>query len=159
MLRDLCNEVPIQAVAHKYSIPRGFVQTLAQTCEGFAVGMVLFCERMNWTMLKSLLSHMTDRLRAGAQADLLDLARIPYVKSRTARIFWENGYTSVRAVAEADPEELVPILALANPKRLKVYGDDEEKYLGKMRLKAGVITSAAMRIWAVEQVVDVEGDM
>ena len=159
MLRDLCNEVPIQAVARKYDIPRGFVQTLAQTCEGFAAGMVLFCERMGWGMLKSLLSHMTDRLRAGAQADLLDLAKIPYIKSRTARVFWENGYTSVRAVAEADAKDLVPILVLANPKKMKIYGDDEDKYQRKMMLKAEVITSAANRIWTMEQQVDVGADM
>ena len=57
-LRDLCNEVPIHVVAKKYDIPRGFVQTLAQTCEGFAVGMISFCDRMGWGMLKSVLEHM-----------------------------------------------------------------------------------------------------
>ena len=159
MLRDLCNEVPIQVVARKYDIPRGFVQTLAHTCEGFAAGMVLFCERMGWGMLKCVLEHMTDRLRAGARADLLDLARIPYIKSRTARVFWENGYTSIRAIAEADAEDLVPILALVNPKKTKTYGDDEDKYQQKMLLKAGIITSAANRLWAMDQQVDVETDM
>lgn len=45
-LRDLCNEVPVHTVAHKFEIPRGFVQTLAQTCEGFAAGMVQFCDTL-----------------------------------------------------------------------------------------------------------------
>ena len=111
-LRDLCNEVPIHAVARKYDIPRGFVQTLAQTCEGFAAGMISFCDRMGWGMLKSVLDHMHDRLKAGAKADLLELAQISYVKSRTARVFWENGLKSARAVAEVDPKDLVPILLL-----------------------------------------------
>ncbi|KAG5989316.1 hypothetical protein E4U54_004358, partial [Claviceps lovelessii] len=47
-LRDLCNEVPIHAVARKYDMPRGSVQTLSQTCQGFAAGMVKFCEHMDW---------------------------------------------------------------------------------------------------------------
>ena len=47
-LRDLCNEVPIHRVAQKYDMPRGSVQTLAQTCEGFAAGMIKFCENMDW---------------------------------------------------------------------------------------------------------------
>lgn len=47
-LRDLCNEVPIHAVARKYDMPRGAVQNLAQTCQGFAAGMVKFCESMGW---------------------------------------------------------------------------------------------------------------
>lgn len=113
-LRDLCNEVPIHVVARRFDVPRGHVQTLAQTCEGFAAGMILFCDRMGWGMLKAALEHMSDRLKAGAKADLLDLAQIPFVKSRTARIFWENGLKSLNIVAEADPKDLVPILLLVS---------------------------------------------
>ncbi|KAL8777786.1 MAG: hypothetical protein Q9213_007710 [Squamulea squamosa] len=111
-LRDLCNEVPIPSVARKFEIPRGLVQTLAQTCEGFAAGMIQFYDIMGWGMLKSVLEHMSDRLKAGARADLLDLARIPFVKSRTARVFWENGMRSLRTVAEAEAKDLVPLLLL-----------------------------------------------
>ena len=113
-LRDLCNELPIHAVARKYKTPRGFVQNLAQTCEGFAAGMVKFCDRMGIGMLRSVLDHMSDRLKAGAKADLLELAKIPFVKSRTARVFWENGMRSLRAVAEASPTDIVPILLLVS---------------------------------------------
>jgi DNA polymerase theta len=64
-LRDLCNEMPVHAVARKYDIPRGMVQNLAQTCHGFAAGMIKFCERMNWGALVAVLDHFSDRLRAG----------------------------------------------------------------------------------------------
>lgn len=64
-LRDLCNEVPIFAVARKYDLPRGAVQSLAQTCHGFAAGMIKFCERMNWGALVAVLDHFSDRLKAG----------------------------------------------------------------------------------------------
>ena len=111
-LRDLCNEMPIHLVARKFEVPRGFVQTLAQICEGFAAGMIKFCETMGWGMLKAALEHMSDRLKAGAQADLLELAKVPFVKSRTARVFWENGYKGLRSVSEADPKDLVPVLLL-----------------------------------------------
>lgn len=47
-LRDLCNEVPVHQVAQKYDVPRGAVQNLAQTCEGFAAAMIKFCEQMDW---------------------------------------------------------------------------------------------------------------
>lgn len=123
-LRDLCNEVPIHMVARKYEIDRGFVQTLAQTCEGFAAGMIYFCDTMGWGMLKSVLEHMSDRLKAGARADLLDLARIPYVKSRTARVFWENGMRSLRAVAAADTKELVPLLLLVTSMSVGLGSND-----------------------------------
>ena len=104
--------MPVHLVARKYEVPRGFVQNLAQICEGFAAGMIKFCERMGWGMLKAALEHMSDRLQAGARADLLELAKIPFVKSRTARVFWENGYKGLRSVSEADPNDLVPTLLL-----------------------------------------------
>ena len=63
-------------------------------------------------MLKAALEHMIDRLKAGARADLLELARIPFVKSRTARVFWEHGMKSFSILAEADPKDLVPLLLL-----------------------------------------------
>ena len=127
-LRDLCNEVPIHIVAKKYEMQQGFVQTLVQTCKGFAAGMIKFCERMDWGMFRAVLQHMCNQLKAGAKADLLELAQIPFVKSLTARVFWENGMKSVRAIAAAESKDLVPILLLAQPKRSKINGDGEEKY-------------------------------
>lgn len=53
-LRDLCNEMPIHDVARKYDPARGVVQNLAQTCHGFAAGMIKFCERMNWGSLAAV---------------------------------------------------------------------------------------------------------
>ena len=158
-LRDLCNEVPIHMVAKKYEIQRGFVQTLAQTCEGFAAGMIKFCERMKWGMFRAVLEHMCDRLKAGAKADLLELAQIPFVKSRTARVFWENGMKSVSTIAAAEPKDLVPILLLAQPKRSKINGDGEEKYHQKMKLKAEIIVAAANRLWEHQQQEDIEMDI
>ena len=141
--------MPIHAVARKYGTSRGFVQTLAQTCEGFAAGTVQFCDRMGdrmgWGMLKSVLEHMSDRLRAGARADLLDLAKIPFVKSRTARVLWDNGFRSLMAVAEADPKDLVPTLLLVRSHRsfsYKVLTDDRLNrakldYLGETKRSSG----------------------
>jgi hypothetical protein len=64
-LRDLCDEMPIYAVARKYDLPRGIVQNLAQTCQGFAAGIIKFCERMDWGALAAVLDHFSDRLKAG----------------------------------------------------------------------------------------------
>lgn len=52
-LRDLCNEVPIHIVSRKFDVPRGTVQTLAQTCQGFAAGMIKFCQLMGWGYVTS----------------------------------------------------------------------------------------------------------
>jgi replicative superfamily II helicase len=146
-LRDLCNEVPIHAVAKKYEIPRGVVQTLSQTCHGFAAGMIKFCERMDWGALAAVLDHFSDRLKAGAKSDLLALAKIQYIKSRTARVFWENGFKTVALLAAADVKDIVPVLLQAQPKKIRTESFDEGKYLDKLMSKAKVISESANRIW------------
>lgn len=70
-LRDLCNEMPVHAVARKYDLPRGTIQNLAQTCHGFAAGMIKFCEKMDWGALAAVLDHYSDRLKAGTSIILL----------------------------------------------------------------------------------------
>lgn len=60
--------------------------------------------------MAAILDHYSDRLNAGAKSDLLALSKIAFVKSRTARVFYENGFKTVAAIANAEPKELVPIL-------------------------------------------------
>lgn len=134
--------MPIYAVAQKYHILRGVVQNLAQNCHGFAAGMIKLCERMRWGALAVVLDHFSDRLRAGmyigaakilkhlnvgswltftakgAKADLLALSQISFIKSRTARVFWENGFKTVGALAIADVNAILPILLMV---RLRLY--------------------------------------
>lgn len=38
----------MHAVSRKYGMPRGTVQNLSQACQGFAAGMIKFCETMGW---------------------------------------------------------------------------------------------------------------
>ncbi|QSZ29948.1 hypothetical protein DSL72_004466 [Monilinia vaccinii-corymbosi] len=146
-LRDLCNEMPVHAVARKYDLPRGTIQNLAQTCHGFAAGMIKFCEKMDWGALAAVLDHFSDRLKAGAKSDLLALAEITFIKSRTARIFWDNGYRTVGAIAGADSKELIPVLLMAQPRKLRLASDDEEKFHAKLLAKAAKIVESANRIW------------
>ncbi|KAK6452525.1 DNA polymerase theta [Trichoderma asperellum] len=149
-LRDLCNEMPIHMVARKYDSPRGSVQTLAQTCQGFAAGIIKFCEHMGWGIMAAALEHFSDRLMAGARTDLLALAKIPFIKSRTARVFWENGYRTVGAIANADPKELVLVLMQSQPNKLRIKGKADEKYEEKLLAKANVISASASRLWQVQ---------
>ena len=67
---------------------------------------------MNWGMMAAVLDHMRDRLEAGARADLLEMAQVPFVKSWTARLLRDNGFKNLRALAEAEPKDLVPVLMM-----------------------------------------------
>lgn len=155
-LRDLCNEMPVHMVARKYDMPRGTVQTLEQTCQGFAAGMVKFCEQMGWGAMAAILDHYSDRLRAGAKADLLALARVTFIKSRTARVFYDNGFKTVALLANADPKELVPILMQAQPTKLRLKSKDDQNYEEKLLAKAQIITDSANRLWQAEMQQDLD---
>ncbi|KAL6356458.1 hypothetical protein LRP88_10054 [Fusarium phalaenopsidis] len=155
-LRDLCNEVPIHLVARKYDVPRGTVQNLSQTCQGFAAGMIKFCEQMGWGVMAAALDHFSDRLIAGARADLLALAKIPFIKSRTARVFWENGFRTVATIANADPAELLPVLMQAQPNKIRLKGTDNDRYEEKLMVKAKVISDAANKIWRLQMQAELE---
>ncbi|KAJ5503623.1 Helicase C-terminal [Penicillium fimorum] len=158
-LRDLSNEIPLSTIAHRYKIPRGTVQTLAQQCHGFAAGIVKFCQRMNWGMMATVLDHMRDRLEAGARADLLEMTQVTFVKSWTARLLRDNGFRNLRALAEAEPKDLVPILMMANPRKAhksQLYPTEAERYAAKLLLKAETIIAHAIKIWEREMQIEVE---
>ena len=155
-LRDLCNEIPIHKISVRYSVARGSVQNLAQTCYGFAAGMIKFCQRMGWGMLAAVLEHMVDRLRAGARADLLEMAQVTHVQSRMARILWENGFKSMRALAEAEPTDLVPVMMLAQSSRLRMQGEARDRLILALKQKAEAMVSSANRLWARQQLVEIE---
>ncbi|KAJ5630057.1 Helicase C-terminal [Penicillium herquei] len=158
-LRDLSNEVPLSTIAQRYRIPRGTVQTLAQQCHGFAAGIVKFCQRMNWGMMAAVLDHMRDRLEAGARADLLEMAQVAYVKSWTARLLRDNGFRNLRALAEAEPKDLVPVLMMVNPRKTQknqLYPTEAERYAAKLLTKAETIVASANKIWDREMQVQIE---
>jgi len=62
-------------------------------------------------------------------------------------MFWDNGFKTVAAVANAEPEELVPILMQAQPNKVRLGDTDEQKYAQKLLAKAKVIADSANRIW------------
>jgi replicative superfamily II helicase len=156
-LRDLCNEMEVHKVSARYSVVRGMVQALAQSCHGFAAGMVKFSERMGWGMLAAVLEHMVDRLRAGARADLLEMAQVTHVKSRMARMLWENGFKSVQALAEAEATDIVPVMMLAQRKKLgQEEGEGREKLMQTMGRKAEMMIGSANKIWERQQVVELD---
>lgn len=63
------------------------------------------------------------------------------------RIFWDNGFKTVASVANAEPQELLPILMQAQPNKVRLEARDEQKYKDKLLAKAKVICDSANRIW------------
>lgn len=156
MLRELINERPVHVVAINYDIARGFIQQLSSTCRGFATTSATFCKVMGWTGLAVLLEHYSWRLDLGVKDDLMDLARIPFVKSYTARVFHENGLKTVAAVAAADVSLLRDALEKAQPKRLRLRREEEPKMAARLQERAEIVLAAARRIYEQECVVELE---
>ena len=63
-------------------------------------------------MLAAVLTHMQDRLEAGARADLLEMTQVTFVKGWTARLLRENGFQNLRVLAAAEPKDLIPVLMM-----------------------------------------------
>lgn len=97
--------------------------------------------------------------------DLLQLAQITYVKSQTARLFWEAGFRSVGAIAAANVNDIVPVLfqvfqfklesnpvfgltqCQAQPKTIRLDLIDERNNQQKLHTKAEIILKSANRLW------------
>ncbi|KAL0632288.1 hypothetical protein Q9L58_008851 [Maublancomyces gigas] len=156
MLRELINERPVHVVAANYDIARGFIQQLSSTCRGFATTSATFCKVMGWTGLAVLLEHYSWRLDLGVKDDLMELARIPFVKSYTARVFYENGLKTIEAVAAADVSVLRKALEMAQPKRLRLRQEEEVKMAARLQERAEIVLAAARRIYEQECVVELE---
>ena len=121
-------------------------------------------------MLAAVLDHMRDRLEAGARADLLEMTQVTYVKSWTARLLRDNGFRNLRALAEAEAKDLVPVLLMVgftlllflwvvanvsvqvNPRKAQknnIHPTEAERYANKLLKKAEVIVASANRIWGM----------
>lgn len=90
--------------------------------------------------------------------DLIKLARIPFVKSFTARIFHENGLKTVAAVAAAEREQLVEALEKAQPKKLRLKGEEEGKIKKRLEDRADIILDAAQNIHRQDCMAEIDWD-
>jgi hypothetical protein len=63
-----------------------------------------------------------------------------------ARILWENGFKSVRALVEAEAKDLVPIMMLAQSRKLQMQGEAREKLMAAWKQKAEAIVGSANRL-------------
>ncbi|TGZ83491.1 P-loop containing nucleoside triphosphate hydrolase protein [Ascodesmis nigricans] len=156
ILRDLIHEIPLAVIARKFSAPRGSIQQLATTSKGFAATSATFCRVMGWTGLAVLLEHYAERLNLGVRDELVQLAKLPFVKSVTARAMWEHGLKGVGDVAAASVERVAEVLMAVVPKRRGVGEREVERVRERCREKAEVVVAAAGRLWEAECLVELD---
>ncbi|GKB57621.1 helicase and polymerase-containing protein TEBICHI [Tanacetum coccineum] len=66
----------------------------------------MFCERLGWHDLESLVSKFQNRVSFGVRAEIAELTTIPYIKGSRARALYKAGLRTPQAIAEASIPEI-----------------------------------------------------
>ena len=99
MLREVMFEAPLPSVCQDFGVTRGTLQTLQSLASTFAGQVAIFCGKLRWWQLQVLCKSFQDRLETGAQPDVVELARVPHVKTHRARALVASGITSLDELA------------------------------------------------------------
>ena len=62
---------------------------------------------MGFWALESVFAVFSERIRGGSHADVTDLTKIKLVSAKRARALFVSGFTTIEAVAAADPNALI----------------------------------------------------
>ncbi|PIN15386.1 DNA-directed DNA polymerase [Handroanthus impetiginosus] len=110
ILSRLVQEVPVGEVCEGFKVARGMVQALQENAGRFASMVSVFCERLGWDDLESLVAKFQSRVSFGVRAEIVELTAIPYVKGSRARALYKAGLRTPQAIAEASISEIVKAL-------------------------------------------------
>ncbi|XP_024986361.1 helicase and polymerase-containing protein TEBICHI [Cynara cardunculus var. scolymus] len=106
ILSRLVQEVPVAEVCEAFKVARGMVQSLQENAGRFASMVSVFCERLGWHDLESLVAKFQNRVSFGVRAEIVELTTIPYIKGSRARALYKAGLRTPQAIAEASVYEI-----------------------------------------------------
>ena len=115
VLQDLVKENGLAAVSAKYGASKGFLQSLQSAAGTFAGMVTVFCNRLGWRNMETLLGQFQSRLVFGVEKELCDLVKISVLNGARARILYNIGYTSLSVLATACPLVIESVLRKAFP--------------------------------------------
>ncbi|KAH6760621.1 mammalian DNA polymerase-like protein [Perilla frutescens var. frutescens] len=110
ILSRLVQEVPVGEVCEGFKVARGMVQALQENAGRFASMVSVFCERLGWHDLESLVAKFQYRVSFGVRAEIVELTAIPFIKGSRARALYRAGMRTPQAIAEASIPEIVKAL-------------------------------------------------
>lgn len=127
ILSDLINEKPFDSIISKFKgINRGSLQSLQLQSAMFAGQVRIFLDKLGWSYLGLIIDKFSERLQFGVSEELLDIARIPSISRKYARILWNEGVKSIEELIEYGIENLtllildkVPFDSSVRPEYLK----------------------------------------
>ena len=97
-LTDLIQEVPIESITSKYGVRAFDVLEEQKSCARFASYVAAICGTLGWGDMEGLINRISDRITAGAQEEILELTKIPYIGIHRARALYTGGITTPKAI-------------------------------------------------------------
>ena len=73
-------------ICERFNLQKGAVQGLQESAGKFAGMVALFCERLGWSDLGSLVDKFQKRVSFGVKSEIVDLTEIPFVKVWTLNV-------------------------------------------------------------------------
>ncbi|KAL8537172.1 hypothetical protein ACS0TY_012379 [Phlomoides rotata] len=131
ILSRLVQEVPVGEVCEGFKVARGMVQALQENAGRFASMVSVFCERLGWHDLESLVAKFQNRVSFGVRAEIVELTTIPFIKGSRARALYRAGLRTPQAIAEASIPEIAK--AIFESSSFSVNGGN-----GQRKLQLGV---------------------
>ncbi|XP_020550378.1 helicase and polymerase-containing protein TEBICHI [Sesamum indicum] len=110
ILSRLVQEIPVGEVCEGFKVARGMVQALQENAGRFASMVSVFCEKLGWNDLESLVGKFQNRVSFGVRAEIVELTSIPYIKGSRARALYKAGLRTPQAIAEASIPEIAKAL-------------------------------------------------
>nr|CAH8871958.1 unnamed protein product [Trichobilharzia regenti] len=128
VLYRLVNEDGLQAVAKKFGVNRGLLQSLQQQAATYAGMVTIFCNRLGWSHMERIIANFQSRLCYGVSEELVDLIRLlPLVNAERARALYAAGYTSISSLATARSQDISRVLQRAIPFERKKSSENSAK--------------------------------
>ncbi|XP_029000696.1 DNA polymerase theta [Betta splendens] len=156
VLQDLVNEMPLAAVASRYSCNRGQLQSLQQSASTYAGMVTVFCRRLGWHNMELLLSQYQTRLSFGVQRELVDLVRVSLLNATRARALYAQGLCTVAELARATVPDVEKALRNAVPfKSSKRAVDESEMEAAERRSLRCVWVSGGRALTEQEAAVEI----
>lgn len=118
VLFTLLKETDLWAVAQRFQLSRGFIQTLLNSASAFCSCVLHFTEEFEefWPF-KALLAELTKRLSYCVTAELVPLMEVAGVLEFRAKQLYSAGYTSLAHLANADPAKMSATLENLNKRQ------------------------------------------
>ncbi|NWJ10890.1 HELQ Helicase, partial [Crypturellus undulatus] len=111
VLYTLLKETNVWSVSEKFSMSRGYVQSLLTSAASFASCVLHFCEELEeFWVYKALLTELTKQLTYCVKAELVPLMEVAGVLEARAKQLYNAGYKTLAHLANANPETLVKMI-------------------------------------------------